>query len=85
MHQNHFKGKSISYEVPPIKVILSNSNISNNTNNTNNTLIIIIAIIGGIIILAIIIFLIFNCRKKVTSPEIEINKVDKDIGLVGNR
>ena len=85
MHQNHFKGKSISYEVPPIKVILSNSNISNNTNNTNNTLIIIIAIIGGIIILVIIIFLILFYRKKEKSPEVEINKVDNDIRLVGNR
>lgn len=76
MHSNHLNGKSFSYEVPPIKVILEG------TNNENNTfIIIIISIIIVIIILAVIIFLICLCRKRVKSSDIEDGKETTDMGL----
>lgn len=75
MHSNHLNGKSFSYEVRPIKVILEG------TNNENNTFIIIISIIIVIIILAVIIFLICLCRKRVKSSDIEVGKETNDMGL----
>ena len=72
MHTNHLNEKSFSCEVPPIKVILPDS---------NNTLIIILSIIGGLIIIILIIFVICFCRKRLKSQEIEVNEDPKDIGL----
>lgn len=86
MHENHLNKKSYSFEVPPIKVILPESESETETNDTNNkdfTLIIIISAIGGIIIIGLIIFIICYCKKKVKNGKIEdINKNDDNLELL---
>lgn len=91
MHTNHFYGKTFSYEIPPIKIILpdpndkkepdnnkNNTNINTNeTNDTNYTYIIIISIIGVIIIIELVLCIIFIRRKKVNSSDIEVNNIGK--------
>ena len=82
-HINHLNGRSINYEVPPVKVILPNSNNDQNNNKKNNTtLIIIFCIIGGIILLAIVILLIICIkRRRISSGEIDTEK--ENIGSLG--
>ena len=89
-HQNHLNGKSISYEAPPVKVILSdsgsdpNSNSNPNSNdgsNSSTTLIIVLSVVGGIILILLILFLIIHFRKKNSSSNIDTENAN-DIGLL---
>ncbi len=73
-HQNHLNGKSISYEAPPVKVILSDS-------NSSTTLIIVLSVVGGIILILLIVFLIIHFRKKNSSSNIDTQNAN-DIGLL---
>lgn len=83
--KSHFKGKksgyystivsdkSIAYEIPPVKVILNESNESNNQNKPkSNTLAIILSVLGVIILLVAIFLLYLYLRKKnITKNDIE--------------
>ena len=65
-HKNHLNGKSVSYEVPPIKVILETSY------TTFIVVLFIICLIVGLLVLA---FVIMHIRGK--KPNFEIEKFDK--------
>ena len=80
--KSHFKGKksgyystiisskSIAYEIPPVKVILNESNDSNKPKS--NTLAIILSVLGVIILLVAIFLLYLYLRKKnITKNDIE--------------
>jgi len=87
-HQNHLNGKSISYEAPPVEVILSSSDPNSNSNpnsndgsNSSTTLIIVLSVVGGIILILLILLLIIHFKKKNSSSNIDTQNAN-DIGLL---